>query len=82
MWNDTTAMILADGFIAVLLYLVVIEIGLTVYNAKPVGSYVRDFLVLHPWIELGLALFVGALLGHFFAKGPIPWITHPFGLFT
>jgi len=73
MWESWRAFVLVDGFIAVLLYLEMLEIWLTYKNGRPVGSYVQEFLSAHPWVKIGLALFVGALVGHFFAKGPIPW---------
>jgi hypothetical protein len=75
MWRSWVAVILADGFIAILLYLVGLEIWLTFKGGKPVGGYVWDFLVKHPWMDIGFGLFLGALLGHFLAKGPIPWVT-------
>lgn len=73
MWQSHVAVILADSFIIVLLYLVGLEIAFTWMRGKPVGSYVWDFLNQHRWMDVGFALFLGALLGHFFAKGPFPW---------
>lgn len=70
MWNHWVPVILIDSFIAVLLYLVGLEIWLTLKGGKPVGSYVWDFLRKNPWMDIGFALFLGALLGHFFAKSP------------
>ncbi len=73
MWNSWVPVILVDGFVGVLLYLVGLEIWLTIKGGRPVGAYVWDFLIHHPLMDIGFALFLGALLGHFFAKGPIPW---------
>ena len=77
MWNPTVALILVDSFIVVLLVLVAIEMWLTYKGFRPVGSHVWAYLDVHPWINVGLALFLGALIGHFFAKGPIPWQVPP-----
>jgi hypothetical protein len=84
MWNSWTALLLIDGFTGVALYLVVLEILLTLRDAKPVGNYVWDFVSAHRVLDVGLGLLLGAVLGHLLAKGPIPWtspITWPWDWF-
>ena len=73
MWDATVAVRLVDTFIGLLLVLVALEFWLTAKGFKSVGNHVWDYLDLHPWLNIGLALFLGALIGHFFAKGPFPW---------
>jgi hypothetical protein len=68
MWNKWVAFLLAEGFTGVLLVLIVMDIRFTWTGYMPVGRYAWHWLRGHPWLNLGFALVIGAMIGHFLAK--------------
>ena len=71
MWNGSVALILEWGLAFVLFILFALDFVFALIKSKPVGRYAWQWLQLHPWVNLGFALILAAMIGHFFAK-PLP----------
>ena len=69
MWSKWVAFAVAEGFTAIVLLLIVLDIWLTWTRSVPVGRYAWRWLKIHPWLNLCFGVVAGAMVGHFFAKG-------------